>query len=395
MNPSTDFIPFARPSIGPEEEEAVLRVLRSGWLTTGAEALAFEKEFAAYVGAPRALAVNSATSGLHLALEALGVGPGDTIVTSPYTFTSSAAVARHLGAEVAFCDTAPDSYNMDTEALGRVLATVKNCKAVLAVHVGGLPCDMKAVREVSRRYGCAVVEDAAHAFPSRTADGMAGTLGDVGVYSFYATKTITTGEGGMLVTGSERIAARVEKMRMHGFDRVAWDRYTSKKASWRYAVTEAGFKYNLPDLLAALGRVQLRRADAFLAERKAIAALYDEAFGSLAGVELPPRGEGHAWHLYALRARAGYGVDRDALIEGLAARGIGTSVHFIPLHTMPYYAERYGLAPESFPNALSMFERSVSLPIWQGMGLGAAGRVAGAVTSTLEAARPDGKRPDA
>jgi len=380
MSQNTDFLPFARPSMGEEEEEAVLRVLRSGWLTTGAEALAFEKEFSAFVGSPKALAVNSATSGLHLALEALGIGKGDTVVTSPYTFTSTAAVVRHLGAELAFCDTAPGSYNIDPEALGRILSTAKNCRAVIAVHVGGLPCDMRTIVDVARRYGCAVVEDAAHSFPSRTADGMAGTLGDAGVYSFYATKTITTGEGGMLVTANERLAARAEKMRMHGFDRAAWDRYTAKKASWRYAVTEAGFKYNLPDLLAAIGRVQLRKADAFLEERRAIAALYDEAFGSLEELELPPRGEGHAWHLYALRTRSATGgLDRDRLIEGLSERGIGSSVHFIPLHTMPYYAERYGLSPESFPQALAMFEHSLSLPIWQGMGRDSAARVAQAV----------------
>ncbi|HPE88749.1 MAG TPA: DegT/DnrJ/EryC1/StrS family aminotransferase [Spirochaetia bacterium] len=380
MNPNTDFIPFARPSIGPEEEEAVLRVMRSGWLTTGAEALAFEKEFAGFVGSPRALAVNSATSGLHLALEALGIGPGDVVVTSPYTFTSSAAVVRHLGAEVVFCDVAPGSYNVDPDALGRLLATTKNCRAVIAVHVGGLPCDLRALRALADRYGCALVEDAAHAFPSKTADGYAGAIGDVGVYSFYATKTITTGEGGMLVTRDERLAARVEKMRMHGFDRAAWDRYTAKKASWRYSVVEAGFKYNLPDLLAAIGRVQLTKAERFLEERRAIAALYDEAFSGVRGLEPPPRGEGHAWHLYSLRTLPERGgVPRDDLVEALSERGVGTSVHFIPLHTMPYYAKRYGLGPEDMPNAMAMFERTVSLPIWQGMGLDAARRVADSV----------------
>jgi len=380
MNPNTDFIAFARPSLGPEEEEAVLRVMRSGWLTTGSETLAFEKEFGEFVGTPHALAVNSATSGLHLALEALGIGPGDVVATSPYTFTSTAAVVRHLGAEVAFCDVAPGSYNIDPDALGRLLSTTKNCRAIIAVHVGGLPCDMRAIRALAARYGCALVEDAAHSFPSATEDGFAGTLGDVGVYSFYATKTITTGEGGMLVTKDDRVAARAEKMRMHGFDRAAWDRYTAKKASWRYAVTEAGFKYNMPDLLAAIGREQLKKADRFLEERRAIAATYDAALAGVPGLELPPRGEGHAWHLYSLRTRTDRGgVARDALVEALAGRGVGSSVHFIPLHTMPYYAERYRLTPESYPNANAMFERTLSLPIWQGMGTDAAKRVAGIV----------------
>jgi dTDP-4-amino-4,6-dideoxygalactose transaminase len=380
MSQNSDFIPFARPSIGTEEEEAVLRVMRSGWLTTGAETLAFEQEFADFVGAPHAMAVNSATSGLHLALEALGIGPNDVVVTSPYTFTSTAAVVRHLGAEVAFCDTAPGSYNIDPDALGRILASTKNCRAIIAVHVGGLPCDMKAIKALAQRYGCAVVEDSAHSFPSKTADGYAGTIGDIGVYSFYATKTITTGEGGMVVTKDGKLAARIAMMRMHGFDRVAWDRYTSRKASWQYAVKEAGFKYNLPDLLSAIGREQLKKAGAFLEQRRAIAAVYDESFKDIAGLEIPPRGEGHAWHLYSLRTRPDRGgPDRDILIERLMERGIGTSVHFIPLHTMPYYAERYGLSGQSFPNAMTMFERTVSLPIWQGMGTGTALQVASVV----------------
>ncbi|MBN2876007.1 MAG: DegT/DnrJ/EryC1/StrS family aminotransferase, partial [Spirochaetales bacterium] len=244
----------------------------------------------------------------------------------------------------------------------------------------GLPCDIKAIRSLATRYGCSIVEDAAHSFPSRTADGYAGTLGDVGVFSFYATKTITTGEGGMIVTREPKLASRMATMRMHGFDRAAWDRYTSKNASWRYQVVEAGFKYNLPDILAAIGREQLRKADRFLDERRAIAAVYDEAFTGVRGLEVPPRGEGHAWHLYSLRTRPERGGPaRENIVTGLSDRGIGSSVHFIPLHIMPYYARRYGLAPADFPNAMSMFEHTVSLPIWQGMGVEAARRVAAAV----------------
>jgi dTDP-4-amino-4,6-dideoxygalactose transaminase len=367
--------------MGVEEEAAVLRVMRSGWLTTGAEALAFEKEFAEFVGAPLALAVNSATSGLHLALEALGIGNGDVVVTSPYTFTSTAAVVRHLGAEVAFCDVAPGSYNLDPEALAKLLASKRNCRAIIAVHVGGMPCDMAAIRALGTRYGCAVVEDAAHSFPSLTQEGYAGTLGDVGVYSFYATKTITTGEGGMVVAKDPKVSVRMATMRSHGFDRAAWDRYTSTKPSWHYQVVEAGFKYNLPDILAAIGREQLKKASSFLEQRTAIAAVYDAALSAIPCLELPPRGAGHAWHLYSLRLKPGKcAVTRDVLIEKLAEKGIGTSVHFIPLHTMPYYAQRYGLTPDSFPNAWSMFERTVSLPIWQGMKSAEVERVASAVT---------------
>ncbi|TFG85093.1 MAG: DegT/DnrJ/EryC1/StrS family aminotransferase [Spirochaetales bacterium] len=388
MNPNTDFIPFAKPVLGVEEEEAVLRIMRSGWLTTGSETLAFEKEFADFVDSPRALAVNSATSGLHLALEALGIGKGDTVITSPYTFTSSAAVVRHLGAEVKFCDTTFDSYNIDPIELERVLASTKNCRAIVVVHVGGLPCDMEAILPLARRYGCAVVEDAAHAFPSRIQAGYAGTLGDVGVYSFYATKTITTGEGGMIVSANEKLATRMATMRTHGIDREVWDRYTSSTPSWAYQVMEAGFKYNLPDILSAIGRVQLRKANGFLNERRSIATSYDKAFSGSPGLTIPPRGEGHAWHLYSLRVDPEKaGMNRDTLIEALASKGVGASVHFIPLHIMPYYAERYGLTPDSFPHALSLYNDTLSLPIWQGMGADRATRVAAAVLSALDTGR--------
>jgi dTDP-4-amino-4,6-dideoxygalactose transaminase len=386
MNRNTDFLPFARPSIGQEEEEAVLRIMRSGWLTTGSEALAFEKEFAAYVGAPFALAVNSATSGLHLALEAAGIGKGDVVVTSPYTFTSSAAVVRHLGAEVAFCDTAPGSYNLDPRQLQSLLSATRNCRAILPVHVGGLPCDMAAIMALGERYGCSVIEDAAHAFPVQTAQGFAGTIGNAGVYSFYATKTITTGEGGMVVTASEKLTRRMSLMRMHGIDRAVWDRYIARKASWRYEVSEAGFKYNLPDILAAIGRVQLRRAEGFMEQRKRTAAIYNKAFAGVPGLDLPPDAPNHAWHLYSLRVDPTLaGIDRDTLIEVLADKGIGASMHFIPLHLMPYYSKRYSLTPGDFPNAVAMHKATLSLPIWQGMTEDEARRVTDAV---LEAVGP-------
>ncbi len=395
MNPSTDFVPFARPSLGPEEEEAVLAVMRSGWLTTGKVTKAFEEEFAAYVGSSRALAVNSATSGLHLALEALGVGPGDLVVTSPYTFTSSAAVARHLGAEVLFCDISAEDYNLDPGKLEAILAKEPRVKAVIAVHIGGLPCRMAELLELCGRRGIPLVEDAAHAFPSRfpagslpaalrrgDRDPLAGTLGAIGVYSFYATKTITTGEGGMVVTEDPALAKRMATMRSHGFDRDAFDRYTSKTASWYYEVAEAGFKYNLPDLLSAIGREQLKKADRFLEERRAIARAYDEAFGGSTLLETPPRHPAHSWHLYSLRLRGPLAARRDEFFERLQAAGVGASMHFIPLHLMPYFAKRYGLEPSSFPEAYAKYLRTLSLPIWQGMSTGQVERVAAAVLET-------------
>ncbi|MDR0386488.1 MAG: DegT/DnrJ/EryC1/StrS family aminotransferase [Treponema sp.] len=387
-------IPFARPFMGREEEEAALRVLRSGWLTTGKEALAFEKEFAGFLASPRrppltALAVNSATSGLHLALEACGIGPGDVVLVPSYTFTATAEVVRYLGADIAFVDTAPGSFHIDPAALERTLERLEQGlpaypprtgtgvgfgplgkpRAVIPVHYGGLPCNMDAIMAAARRYGIRVIEDAAHAFPSRLSSGeWAGTIGDAGVFSFYATKTLSTGEGGMVVTRDGELSRRIAVMRSHGIDRPGWNRYTDGKASWHYEVTAPGFKYNLPDILAAIGRVQLTRALALLKRREEIAARYDAAFPDDKRLRLPPSGPGDARHLYPLRLRPETsGPGRDLFIRALQDRGIGVSVHFIPLHIMPYYKERYDLETEDFPESMRNFEQVVSLPIWPGM----------------------------
>ncbi|MFA6505197.1 MAG: DegT/DnrJ/EryC1/StrS family aminotransferase [Treponemataceae bacterium] len=417
---SDDFVPFAFPFIGIEEETAALRVLRSGWLTTGKEALAFEAEFASFLDQDgkkglQAFAVNSATSGLHLALEACGVGPGDVVLTSPYTFTSTAEVARYLGADIAFSDTAEGSFNIDPIALERTLERLSKglrayptrapapsaaCRpasendegygpkgkpsVVMPVHFAGLPCDMGAILTIARKYGVRVVEDSAHAFPSAIADGKwAGTLGDVGVFSFYATKTITTGEGGMVVSSDPEIASRVSVMRSHGIDRSVWNRYTDRKASWRYAVVEAGFKYNMPDILAAIGREQLKRASRLLEIRLGLAQRYDQAFGGDARFILPPTGPGDARHLYPIRLSASATVSRDSVIEALQNANIGVSVHFIPLHTMPYYETRYDLTPEDFPNAWKNFNVEISLPLWPGLSDAQQSRVIDALRSAV------------
>ncbi|MDR1956148.1 MAG: DegT/DnrJ/EryC1/StrS family aminotransferase [Treponema sp.] len=391
-------LPFARPCIGTAEEEAVLRVLRSGWLTTGGEALAFEKEFTEFLEGPhgppsgynplRSLTVNSATSGLHLALEACGVRAGDLVLVPAYTFVSTAEVVRYLGAEVVFVDIAPGTFHIDPHALEACLARLVrgDCaypqrdapggfgpqgapKAVIPVHYGGLPCDMDAIMDIARRYGLKVIEDAAHAFPSQLRAGSwAGTIGDVGVFSFYATKTITTGEGGMVVSRDKEIIDRIALMRSHGIDRSVWNRYTDTKASWYYEVVAAGYKYNLPDILAALGRVQLARAGELLEMRKQIAAAYDAAFQDVACFSLPPTGPGDARHLYPLQLNLkGLSLSRDAFIEKIQAAGIGVSVHFIPLHSMPYYQNRYHLTAGDFPESMQRFQRIISLPIWAGM----------------------------
>jgi dTDP-4-amino-4,6-dideoxygalactose transaminase len=390
-----DFIPFARPFIGKEEEDAVLRVMRSGWLTTASEALAFEEEFAARLSREaetpvKAAAVNSATSGLHLALEACGVGAGDVVLAPSYTFAATAEAAVYLGAEAAFIDCAADSFLLDAghfEKIARRLSEGKTAyesggpagkpKAVIPVHFGGLCCGMDAINSIAQRMGIAVIEDAAHAFPAYTQAGLpAGALGDAGVFSFYATKTLTTAEGGMIVSRNPELIKRVELMRCHGIDRCVWNRYTSSNASsWYYEVVEAGYKYNLPDILAAIGRVQLRRADDLLSKRKHIAACYDAAFSREPSFSIPPSASGDARHLYPLRlspaftkrARRVSAVTRAGCIAKLKELGIGVSVHFIPLHTMPYYKKRYNLKSEDFPQAETAYKHVISLPIWPGM----------------------------
>jgi dTDP-4-amino-4,6-dideoxygalactose transaminase len=330
--------------------------------------------------------VNSATSGLHLALEALGAGPGDLVLVPSYTFVSTAEIVRYLGAEPVFVDVAPGSFHMDLRALEETLdrlsrglpAYVRGNKgfgprgkprAAIPVHYGGLPCDMGALMEIAGRYGIGVIEDAAHAFPSRMEDGRwAGTVSHAGVFSFYATKTISTGEGGMVVCRDKTLADHISVMRSHGIDRTVWNRYTDRKASWYYEVVEAGYKYNLPDILAALGRVQLSRAMDLLEMRQGIASAYDAAFAGDPRFSPPPTGPGDARHLYPLRFNLEkLSLSRDTIIEELREGGIGVSVHFIPLHIMPYYRKRQNLSPGDFPESLKSFERVVSLPVWPGM----------------------------
>jgi dTDP-4-amino-4,6-dideoxygalactose transaminase len=376
-------IPFAKPFIGKEEEEAVLAVLRSGWLTTGRETLAFEKDFGEFLKnrdgleRPFCMAVNSATSGLHLALEAAGVEKGDLVLVPSMTFASTAEVVRYIGAEVVFVDVSKDGYHMDPAALEHTLENLAKgrAKAVVPVHYGGLPCDMDAIVPIAKKFGLKIIEDAAHSFPSFIQDKndpakgrWAGLTGDAGVFSFYATKTITTGEGGMVVTRDKTIADRIRTMRSHGIDRSVWDRYTDVKASWYYQVIEPGYKYNIPDILSALGRAQLRRAYDLLSMREKLAALYDASFRGDRHFLLPPTGSGDARHLYPLRLRLeNLSVTRDVFAEKLQEQGVGISVHFIPLHTMPYYKNRYSLQDDDFPETLKTYNQTISLPLWPGM----------------------------
>ncbi len=365
----SDFLPFALPEIGEDEINEVLDSLRSGWLTTGPKTKRFEDEFAAFLGPEvEAIAVNSATAGLHLALEAIGIGPGDEVITTPYTFTATAEVIRYLGADPVFVDIDPATFNIDPAQIEA--AITPRTRAIIPVHFAGLSCDMAALGAIARKHGLKIVEDAAHALPTTCGGRLIGTLeSDAAVFSFYATKTITTGEGGMVVTRNPDLAKRCRVMRLHGISRDAFDRYTSTKPSWHYEVVAPGFKYNMTDIAASLGIHQLKKAETFQNRRAAMAACYDSGLAGLP-LRLPPHapaGEVHAWHLYVVRLTAAAPVDRNRFIELMAERGVGCSVHFIPLHLHPYWSERYNLKPGDFPHAAAAYERAVSLPLYTRM----------------------------
>ena len=371
MNRNTEndagFVPFARPSIGIEEEQAVLAVLRSGWLTTGGVAKQLEEAFSEVLPAPYSLAVNSATSGLHLALSVLGVGEDDWVISSPYTFTATVEIARYLGAHPLFVDIEKDSFNIDPAEIERALhESGKRVKCIIPVHVGGMPCDMKSICDIADRESVAVVEDAAHAFPCRTNAGPAGTAGAFGVFSFYATKTITTGEGGMLVTSSEELARQADILRLHGIDREVWKRYQGDEpAGWEYDVVAPGYKYNLADLNAAIGLCQLKKAEEFRRRREEIARRYLEAFGDADFLQPPPTSAGHSWHLFVICLKTDrLTIDRDGFLKALIHSGVGASVHYKPLHLMSYYRETYGFAVNDFPNSLERYRGAISLPIY-------------------------------
>lgn len=381
-----DFLPFALPDIGEEEIAEVLDSLRSGWLTTGPKAKRFEQDFAEFIGyGVEAIAVNSATAGLHLALESIGIGPGDEVITTPYTFTATAEVIRYLGANPVFVDIDTETFNIDAAKIEAAITS--RTKAIIPVHFAGLACEMDAIFKIARKHGFKVVEDAAHALPTTYKGKLIGSLeSDVTVYSFYATKTITTGEGGMVVTRNAEIAKRCRIMRLHGISRDAFDRYTSTKPSWHYEVVEPGFKYNMTDLAASLGVQQLKKARSFQKKREEMAAEYDEAFKALP-VLLPPKApykDVHAWHLYVLRLCDNASLSRNRFIELMAEKGIGCSVHFIPLHLHPYWRDTYNLKPNDFPNALHVYERVVSLPLYTKMAVSDQKRVMRAVREILE-----------
>ena len=371
-------VPFAIPECGNEEIEEVVAVIKSGWLTTASRCAQFEKDFAAYVGARHALAVNSATAALHLGLEALGVHNNDMVLVPTFTFTATAEVVRYLNAHPIFVDCDPKTFCITAEHIQKALDINKislsdgRLKGLIPVHFGGHPCEMDDLLAFALKYNLEIMEDAAHALPTRYKEKLIGTLGHVTCFSFYANKTMTTGEGGMLCTDDDDIAGRVKVMRLHGINRDVWDRF-STGASWEYDVIAPGFKYNMPDTVAAIGIHQLMKVEEFRLKRQRIAETYFQALKNIPGLSLPLPDcsmKDHSWYLFMILidpTMTKGGINRDQLIEKLAKRNIGTSVHYKPLHRMTYYKEQYNLDPSMFPNAERIFEGCVSLPIFSAM----------------------------
>ena len=380
---SAQYLPFHRPSIEEEDIVSVSRALRSGWLTHGPVCREFEAEFAAHVGASRAVALSSCTAALHLALVAQDIGPGDEVITTPFTFCASAHVIEHVGATPVFADIDPVTMQIDLAQIERVLGP--RTKAIIAVDYGGHPCNIEEIVKMAQARGVAVIEDAAHSLGAAVGDRPVGSVADVTAFSFYATKNITTGDGGMLTTADHRLADRVERLRVHGIEQDAWRRYR-QTAGGHYEVSEAGFKANMTDFQAALGRSQLRREPAMRARRTAIADRYCAAFAALGDlVELPPVKEGvrSAWHLYPLRLAGEARNMRDQLAAGLHRLGIGTSVHFAPLHLSAHFRERLGFRGGEFPASEDASSRVLSLPLYPAMSGPDVERVIDAVLSLI------------
>lgn len=380
------FLPFARPDISEAEIAAVTQALRSGWVTTGPKTREFEQAFTDYLGGNglQSIAVNSATAGLHLALEALGIGPGDEVIAPTLTFTATVEVVRYLGADPVLVDVDPVTLNIDPDAIRA--AITPRTKAIMPVHYAGLACRMDEILAIAHEHGLKVVEDAAHALPTTWKGQLVGQLqSDVTVFSFYANKTITTGEGGMAVTRHPKLAERMRVMRLHGMSRDAFDRFSAQTPAWYYEIVAPGFKYNMTDIAAAMGVEQLARLPQFVQRRQHLAARYQ---AQLAGLPLvlpadAPAGDAHAWHLYVVRLAHGARAGRDEIIQALSDRGIGTSVHYVPLHRQPYWRDRYQLTPARFAHAEAAYQCMLSLPLFTAMHDTDQDRVIGALHELL------------
>jgi len=365
----TAFIPFSTPDIGPDEIYEVIDTLRSGWITTGPKVKRFESCFEEFIGGHvEAIAVNSATAGLHLALEALGITEGDEVIIPSLTFTATAEVVRYLGANVKIVDINPVTLNIDIKAIRAAITS--QTKVIMPVHYAGLSCNMDEILLLAKEFGLRVVEDAAHALPTTYKGDMVGSLNsDITVFSFYANKTMTTGEGGMVVTRNSDLAKRMKIMRLHGIDRDAFDRFQSKKPAWYYEVVAPGFKYNMTDIAAAMGIHQLKKLPDFLERRQYLAQRYFDALSDLP-VILPSNdtdGGTHSWHLFVIRLLSNSPVNRDELIQILSDQAIGSSVHYVPLHRQPYWRDKYKLAVDMFPVTDSAYQAMLSIPLYTAM----------------------------
>ena len=361
------FLPFALPDIDHSEWEQIREALESGWITTGPKTKQFEADFAKAVGAKHAIAVNSCTAAMHLALDAVGLSRGDEVITTPYTFAATAEVIRYFDAKPVLIDVDRRSLNLSPQR--SEAAITERAKAIMPVHIAGLPAELDAIHTIAAAHHLPVIEDAAHAFPTRYRGRMIGSLSDFTCFSFYATKTLTTGEGGMICTEDDDLAARCRVMALHGISKDAWKRYTAE-GTWYYEITAPGYKYNMTDVAAAMGLAQLQKAEQMWQRRREIAGMYDEAFSRLPQLETPhDRAEHqHAWHLYMLRLNLDQlSIGRAEFITELKRYNIGVSVHFIPLHIHPYYRETYGYQAEDFPVAYQEYQREISLPIYSKM----------------------------
>jgi len=366
-------VPYHRPSIGREEIDEVVRTLESGWLTTGPRTAQLEQEFSQYVKAPHAQAVNSCTSGLHLALAALNIGPKAEVITTPLTFCATVNVILHVGATPVLADVGQDG-NIDPASVASRIT--ERTRAIIPVHLAGLPCEMNALWTLARQHGLHVIEDSAHAagahyrgLPIGAGDPAKGNYSDAAVYSFYATKNLTTGEGGMVTTHDKALAESLKTLCLHGISKDAWNRY-SDRGNWYYEVLQPGFKYNLPDILSAIGIHQLRKLEGFIEDRTRIAEAYNRAFADVEELELPPDKDDcrHAWHLYSIRLKlAKLEINRDEFIMELRRRGVGTSVHFIPIPLHPFFASMAQRPENQCPRALALYPRLISLPLYPGM----------------------------
>jgi perosamine synthetase len=368
-------IPFHKPYIDNSEAQEVFKALKSGWITMGPRVKDFENQFASYLGVKHAIALSSCTAGLHLGLVVAGVKAGDEVLTTPYTFTATAEAIIYQGARPVFVDISKKTLNLEPSLIAARIS--KKTKAIIPVHLAGVPCDMIPIMKSAKRHGFKVIEDAAHALPSKYNGRNIGTFGDITCFSFHATKNLTTGEGGMVTTNSDEYDQRIRLLRLHGLSKTAMERKADKRF-WQYEVMDSGFKYNMSDIQAALGIAQLSKLDAMQKLREKVAKAYLEGLADAVQIKLPyvDGSIKPSWHLFIIQLELEHlKTSRDEFMLLLKEEGIETNLHYKPLHMHKFYCEKYGFKPEDFPNAKYVYERAVSLPIYPGLTKGQVGRI--------------------